>query len=221
LCGIPANYDKWRELGNSEWGLESVQPIFCAIERDFDFDNEHHGTSGPTLLCRHKISELIPTQRAFYDACKDFGLPIVEDHNHPSSTGVGIGPWNLSHDGVRISTAIAYLNPALARTNLVICPDTLVDRIIFEGNRATGIEVITGGIRERILDGRVILSSGSMGTPAILLRSGVGTPKDLEKLRIECHINLKGIGRNLVDHSSVGINWESPHGLLEETSPFA
>jgi choline dehydrogenase len=220
LRGIPADYDAWNQLGNSEWSWQQVQPVFRAIERDADVDNEHHGTSGPTLVRRYPIDELTPTQRTFYEACREFGFPETNDHNHPKSTGIGTGPWNISPEGVRISTAIAYLYPARSRPNLTIRPDTLVDRVIFEGNRAIGVEVLTNGVRERILGGRVTLSGGAIGTPAILLRSGIGATSDLKAVEIGQRVNLPGVGQNLVDHAGVGFNWTSPPGLVAEDSPF-
>ena len=220
LRGIPADYDQWSQMGNSEWGWQQVQPVFCALENDTDIDDDHHGTSGPTLVRRHPVGELAPTQHAFFEACREFGFPETNDHNHPESTGVGTGPWNMSAEGVRISTAIAYLHPARSRPNLTIRPDTLVDRVIFDGNRAIGVEVLTDGVRERILGGRVTLSGGALCTPAILLRSGIGTLSDLKALGIEQRVSLPGVGQNLVDHARVAINWTSTPGVVEEDSPY-
>ena len=203
LRGIPADYDHWSEMGNPEWNWQQVQPVFRAIESDADIDDEHHGSSGPTLVRRHPIEELTLAQRAFYEACKAHGFPETHDHNHPESTGVGTGPWNISPEGVRISTAIAYLHPARSRLHLTIRPDTLVDRVIFERKRAIGVEVLTNGVRERILGGRVTLSGGAVCTPAILLRSGIGATSDLKAIEIEQRVNLPGVGQNLVDHAGV------------------
>ncbi len=220
LRGIPADYDQWRQMGNPEWSWQQVQPVFHAIESDLDIDDEHHGTKGPTTVRRHPIEALTPAQSAFYAACKAYGFPETTDHNHPESTGVGTGPWNISPEGIRISTAISYLHPARARPNLAIRPDTLVDRVIFDGNRAIGVEVLTDGVREQILGGRVTLSGGAVCTPAILLRSGIGATSDLQVIDVEQRVHLPGVGHNLVDHAGVSINWTSPPGVVDEHSPF-
>ena len=220
LRGIPADYDHWSQMGNPEWSWQQVQPVFRAIEKDADIDNEHHGTSGPTLVRRFRIDQLTTAQKAFYEACREFGFPETNDHNHPESTGVGTGPFNISPEGIRISTAISYLHPARFRPNLIIRPDSLVDLVIFEGNRAIGVEVLTDGVRERILGGRVTLSGGAVCTPAILLRSGIGATSELKAFGIEQRVSLPGVGQNLVDHAGVSISWTSPPRSCRRRQPF-
>jgi choline dehydrogenase len=94
-------------------------------------------------------------QAAFAEACRELGFPVAQDHNHPEATGIGFGPFNLSNDSVRVSTAIAYLLPARGRPNLTIRSDCLVDRVLFEGNRAIGVELDSRNGPERVLGRRV------------------------------------------------------------------
>jgi choline dehydrogenase len=112
LRGIPADYDEWLHLGNTDWSWRTVEPIFRAIEHDMDIGDAHHGQSGPIEVRRPPRGHLTPAQAALYEACTHLGFPETVDHNHPESTGVGTGPLNVTAAGVRISTAIGYLQPA-------------------------------------------------------------------------------------------------------------
>ena len=126
------------------------------------------------------------------------------DHNDPRSTG--IGPWPRNRrDGIRISTAIGYLNPARHRVNLTIRPFCNTHRVIVEGGRATGVEVECGGVVQTIRARRVTLSAGAINSPAILMRSGIGPRAELEALGIKSIIDLPGVGRNLIDHLLVPV----------------
>ena len=127
---------------------------------------------------------------------------------------------NVAADGTRISTAIGYLQPARGRKNLKILAETLVDRVIIENGRAIGVEIVTSHGRERITGNRVTLSAGAVGTPAILLRSGIGHAPHLEALGIVPHAALPGVGQNLIDHAHVGMSWFAPAGIVEADSPF-
>jgi choline dehydrogenase len=220
LRGIPADYDEWLDLGNRDWSWRTVEPIFRAIEHDMDIVDVHHGQSGSIEVRRPPREHLTPAQAALYEACTHIGFPETVDHNHPESTGVGTGPLNITADGVRISTAIGYLQPARGRKNLKILSKTLVDRVIIENGRAIGIEILASRGRERITGNRVTLSAGAIGTPTILLRSGIGHAPHLEALGIVPRAVLSGVGQNLVDHAHVGMSWFAPAGVVEADSPF-
>jgi choline dehydrogenase len=220
LRGIPADYDEWSDLGNADWSWRTVEPVFRAIEHDTDIVDLHHGQNGPIGVRRYPREHLTPAQAAFYEACTHAGFPETGDHNHPDSTGVGTGPWNVTADGKRISTAVGYLQPARGRENLTILSKTLVDRVIIENGRAVGVEIVGSHGPERMKGNRVTLSAGAVGTPAILLRSGIGNPLHLQALGIVPQAALPGVGQNLVDHAHVGIGWFAAAGVVESDSPY-
>jgi choline dehydrogenase len=193
-------------LGNPEWGWERVLPIFCRLEDDPEMPSPYHGVGGPIPIRRVRDHELLLTQQAFFDACRALGFPATADHNAPGASGVGPCPLNV-RDGVRVSTAIAYLLPTRGRPNLTIRPHCLGDRVLVDGTRAVGlaIECDGAGGREQILAERITLSAGAIGTPAILLRSGIGPADELRRLGIAPTVDLPGVGANLIDHALVGI----------------
>jgi choline dehydrogenase len=208
LRGVPADYDEWAALGNDAWSWREVLPFFRRLEDDRDEGGDPssasgrglHGRGGPIPIRRWTYEELAPLSRAFLDVvCRELGFAEVTDHNHPESTGVGPIPSNGT-EGIRISTAVSYLLPARHRLNLTIRPHCLVDRVLFEGDRAVGVEVVNDGARQRAYGKRVTLSAGAIASPTILLRSGVGPKADLAALGIEARIDLPGVGANLLDH---------------------
>jgi len=204
--GQPADYDEWALLGNPEWSWERVLPVFCRLEHDPEMPAPYHGVGGPIPIRRVRDDELLPTQRAFFTACRALGLSAVADHNAPGASGVGPCPLNV-RDGVRISTAIAYLLPTRGRPNLTIRPNCLVDRVLLNDNRAVDLAIESDGAAhsEQVFGKRTMLSGGAIGTPAILLRSGIGPPDELRRLGIAPTVGLPGVGANLIDHATVGI----------------
>jgi len=207
LRGQPEDYDEWAALGLSEWSFEQCLPAFKRLERDLDFpSDDYHGASGPLPIRRHPRHELVPFQAAFIEACEERGLPQCEDSNAPGRWGYGPSAMNKI-EGRRISAAEAYLTPDVrARPNLQIRPNTLVRRVLFEGRRATGLEVeAENGEIERIAAGHVILSGGAINTPGILLRSGVGPDREVRRLKCEPVLDAPAIGHRLLDHPGTGI----------------
>lgn len=197
--GRPADFAAWVKRGNPEWSWEQVLPFFKKIESDTDGAADAHGRSGPITISRYSDSELIPIQRAFYDACRGAGFEDVRDHNAIGASGVG--PWPMNRDGTtRISTALAYLEAARKRTNLTIRPESVVSRLLFDGKRAVGVELAGGTVA---LGKVIVLAAGAIGSPAILLRSGIGPAKDLQALGIEVQVDSPGVGAQLWDHAAV------------------
>jgi choline dehydrogenase len=219
LRGMPADYDEWAAWGNPEWGWSSVLPYFRRLEDDQDVRSEIHGAGGPIPIRRWQDTELLPAQRAFVAACRELGFPIVSDHNDPYQTGIGPMPLNV-RNGVRMSTAIGYLLPARSRSNLHIRGQCLVDRVLFNGRRAIGVELECEGVREQVFGDRITLSAGAIGSPAILLRSGVGPAGDLRWLGIEPVVDLPGVGANLIDHAGVGISLTPNTPPGDDNPPF-
>jgi len=218
LRGTPADYDEWNALGNSQWSWETVLPVLMRIEDDPGASSEFHGLGGPVPIRRYTDAELWPFHAASLAACRALGFPLTRDHNHPEATGVGSGQWNIDAKRTRISTAIGYLMPARGRPNLAIRPDCLVDRVVFDGTRAVGVEVFQNGARQIVSGRRITLCGGAIGSPSILLRSGVGPADEIKAIGIEPKLSLSGVGRNLVDHAMVRLSWNAVPGPVDESA---
>ena len=218
LRGTPADYDEWGALGNPEWNWATVLPVLMHVEDDPGAAVEFHGVGGPVPIRRYADAELWPFHAASMAACQALGFPTTSDHNHPEATGVGSGPWNIDANGTRISTAIGYLLPARGKPNLAIRSDCLVDRVVFDGRRAIGVEVLQNGVREIISGRRITLSAGAIGSPSILLRSGVGPADEIKAIGIEPNLSLSGVGRDLVDHAMIWLNWNAIPGPVDEAA---
>jgi choline dehydrogenase len=219
LRGQPADYDEWARLGNPEWAWEHVLPVFRALEDDPERPTPYHGLGGPIPIRRWRDDELLDTQRAFFAACRAMGFPVIEDHNAPGASGVGPGPANL-RDGVRVSTALAYLLPARGGPNLTIKAGCVVDRLVFDGRRAVGVALESDGATEQVFAGQITLCGGTIGTPAVLLRSGIGPADDLRQLGITPVVDLPGVGANLIDHASVQISLASATDPVNTNLPL-
>ncbi len=218
LRGVPADYDEWARSGNPAWSWSGVLPYFRKLEDDQDEAGDLHGKGGPIPVRRWRPDELVPLQRAFLDASVASGFARVRDHNHPDSTSVGPWPMNV-RDRMRVSTAIAYLGEARSRPNLTIRAGCLIDRIVLDRDRVQGVEVRSGAGVERLDGRRVTLSAGAIGSPAILLRSGIGPRDDLTALGIDCHVDAAGVGANLIDHPQAGIAYVPKSGVCDRAHP--
>ncbi|HLB22876.1 MAG TPA: GMC family oxidoreductase N-terminal domain-containing protein, partial [Dehalococcoidia bacterium] len=173
LRGAPEDYDEWTELGGADWSWEKVLPYFRKLENDQDFDDDFHGRNGPIPIRRYRDDELAPVQLAFMKAMRDLGFPETKDNNDPQSTGLSHHPMN-KQGRLRMSVAICYLEPARHRLNLTIRGDCLIRRVLTDGTRATGVEVESGRAVQVVEGERIILAGGAIGSPAVLLRSGIG-----------------------------------------------
>ena len=210
----PEDLDEWAELGNDEWSWEKCLPFLRVLEDDKDHGGDFHGKGGPIPIVRWRDEELAPLQKAYQDACLALGYPPSTDHNVPGTTGVG--SWAMNRTGaLRISTAIGYLAPARHRLNLTIRPGCLVDKVLFEGARAIGVELESGGERQRVFAREIILAAGALHSPPILLRSGVGPRAQLESLEIPVVRDLPGVGENLKDHPSVTLLGIPNKGVIQ------
>jgi choline dehydrogenase len=198
LRGLPDDYDRWAALGNDKWSFKDLLPYFRRIETDTDFGGDFHGSDGPIVARRFKDEELNHDQRAFYEAARAAGYSDCPVHNDPSSTGVGPTPLN-NRGGVRVSTAMTYLGHARERPNLTIMPDSLAHRVVFEGRRAVGTVVETEGRTQTVLGHEIVLSSGAIGSPHLLLLSGVGPADHLRHTGVQVLHDLPGVGKNLRD----------------------
>jgi choline dehydrogenase len=219
LRGTPEDYDEWAELGNDEWSWEKVLPYFRRLEHDLDFDDDFHGRNGPIPIRRYREDELTPVQSAFMQAMRDLGYPQTADNNHPESTGLAPHPMN-KQGRTRMSVAICYLEPARHRLNLTIRGECTIRRIVMRGQRAVGVEVESGGAAQVVQGERIVLASGAIGSPAILMRSGLGPEAHLRELGIDAIADLPGVGANLDDHPMLGVTFLGAEGALDPDAPL-
>ena len=213
LRGVPEDYDSWAGLGNDKWSYRELIPYFCRNEADPDFHDDFHGADGPIPVRRFQECEFLPEQRAFYDVCRARGYPDCPDNNAPDSTGVGALALN-NVDGIRWSTAIGYLNPARHRVNLTIKGNCSVHRVLFEGNRAVGVLVESGGEKFRVNGDEIILCAGAIGSPHLLMLSGIGPADHLREMDIPVVHDTPGVGQNLRDHPQVTIALKAKEAFL-------
>jgi len=200
LRGVPEDYDGWADLGNDEWAWERVLPAFRRLERDLDFGHlDYHGDAGPISIRRHPWEELTETHQAYIETSRALGYLDCDDQNDPAGWGTGPQPMNKL-GRLRVSTAIGYLAPARARPNLRIQGEAHLHRVVFEGRRASAVEVEIGGEVRRIEASLIVICGGAIQTPPILWRSGIGPRRDLEGLGIEVVADVPGVGANLCDH---------------------
>ena len=217
LRGAPEDYDDWAAMGNDEWSFRKLLPCFRRFESDRSFGGDFHGTDGPIPVSRFSRTEMNPDQEAFYDASLAYGFPDCPDHNDPDSTGVGPTPLN-NVDGVRWSTALGYLNGARERPNLTIAALTQSRRVLFDGRRAVGVEVESDGQVAEYHSAEIILAGGAIGSPHLLLLSGVGPADHLTQHGIDVVQDMPGVGRNLRDHPQVSVNWRTRKDYRPDTS---
>ena len=206
LRGEPDDFEHWVVMGNEQWSFNKVLPYYKKLERDLDFNNEHHGTTGPTPVRRYRRDEWLPDQAAYYDGCRSLGFPDCPDHNRPYTTGVGPFPLNYV-DGLRQSTAVTYLRRARKRPNLIIMSDTTVHSIRIKGQKAIGVRVEQAGSLKSIDGSEVILSAGAIASPQLLMLSGIGPADHLREFGIPIAADLPGVGQNLRDHPTVNMRW--------------
>jgi choline dehydrogenase len=200
LRGHPADYDGW---GLPGWTFDDVLPAFVRLESDLDFGAaEHHGSRGPVPIRRYLGEERSDLTAAVEDAIVAVGIPRIPDHNAPGAVGVSALPVNCL-DGRRISTALAYLEPARARANLTIRPDCLVQEVVVRGGRAVGLRTEAG---DDLPADEVIVAAGAYESPGVLLRSGIGPAAELAALGRDVVADLPGVGGNLADHPWVSVD---------------
>lgn len=220
LRGVPEDYDAWARMGNDQWHFENCFEYFRKIENDTDFgDNDFHSANGPIIVRRFKREEWLADQHAFYNACRAAGFADSPDHNHPDATGIGPVPCN-NPNGIRWSTALGYLSQSRHRLNLTIRANCMVHRLVFEGTRAVGVEIESGGQRFVVEGKEIILCSGAVASPHLLLLSGVGPQEHLRAFNIPVIKHLPGVGQNLRDHPMIYVTWRTkPEHPLDAYGP--
>jgi choline dehydrogenase len=199
--GQREDYDGWAALGNPGWSYAEVLPYFRRSEDQSRGESEFHGVGGPLgvedLRYRNALSA------TFIEAGVASGLTANDDFNGPRQEGVG---WYqvTQRGGRRCSAAVAYLRPALHRMNLQVLTHVRAQRILVEAGRAIGIEYRRAGVVHRALaEAEVVLSAGTIGSPQILMLSGIGPAAELERVGVRVSLDLPGVGRNLQDHLDI------------------
>ena len=197
LRARPGDFARWASRGAGGWSFADVLPVYKLLENTQVGDDAYHGRTGPLPVRQHTDEELTPALAAFIDATVSRGFKRVRDFNGAEQHGVGGVPLNVV-GGVRQNTAMAYLTAEVRRRpNLTIRGDVTVDRVLFDAAAATGVIAADGTVYRA---GEVILSGGTYGSAAILLRSGVGPAGELAALGIAAVADLP-VGRRLQDHA--------------------
>jgi choline dehydrogenase len=206
--GEPEEFDRWRAEGNEGWGFEDILPFYKKLEDYPPGDPTTRGHGGPMKIINRGLFDPDPLSEAYRRACIDAGIPENDDYNGRKFEGVGYLQQSIDH-GRRCSAATAYLRPARGRPNLTVWSGALATRVLFEGNRAVGVEYIRGGetasVRAR---GEVILSAGTMKSPQLLELSGVGDPARLSRLGIPVVADVPGVGENFSEHLQFRFTYE-------------
>jgi len=204
--GSKKAWDEWRDLGNEGWGYDDVLPYYKKLEDRSQGDPAFRGVGGPITVS--DVAHQSAASNAFIDACHALGATRLDDYNGPSDEGVA--PLQLSmRNGRRCSTAVGYLRPAMRRKNLTVLTYCTADKLLFDGARCVGLEYIRHGVRAKVYANReVILSAGSVESPAILERSGIGNPEVLARIGAKTRVDSREVGENLQDHLQVRMSFE-------------
>ncbi len=207
VWGSQRDYDGWAATGNDGWSTNDLLPFFEQAKQRL-------------RVHTYNLDELTPFQRACLDAGPGAGLPIVQDLNDlDEDVGIAVSPVNIV-DGIRWNTAFAYLDPVRYKPNLTVIGDVMGERVIIEKSRAIGVNVMRSNGQARIAAGRIILAGGAYGSPAMLLRSGIGDADELRMAGVDPVYDLPGTGRNLHDHPSVMVSFAGTRALESRMDEF-
>ena len=202
IRGQSNDYDNWRQQGNAGWGWDDVLPYFLKSENNELGKNQFHNDNGPIEVSNKKIK--LKMLEEFQNAAEEYGLPRTNDFNTGDNFGVGYFQFTTNRRKLlklRCSAAKGYLDPVKKRTNLKIIVKAHVQKINFEGKKATSVSFYLDGKVNTVSANReILLSAGSIGSPHILQVSGVGEKEKLKKYGIKTVHELKGVGKNLQDH---------------------
>jgi choline dehydrogenase len=212
--GNPLDLEKWaRDPGMESWDYAHCLPYFKKMETCLAGADEWRGGDGPLVLERGPAKG--PLFDAFFEAVQQAGYPLTTDVNGRQQEGFAAFDRNI-HRGRRLSAARAYLHPVMSRPNLDVLCGRMVNRVLFEGTRATGIEVSHRGHTSTIHAGEVILCGGAINSPQLLQLSGVGNATELESLGIGVVHDLPGVGENLQDHLEVYVQYAATKPVSQQ-----
>jgi choline dehydrogenase len=218
--GRPLDYDLWEAEGASGWGWEDVRPYFLKAEHNERGASEHHAVGGPLNVADERSPR--PLTRRFLEAAERVGIPRISDYNGPEQDGASMVQVT-QRNGRRWSAADAYLRPAQRRPNLEVRTGSHVARIELEGDRAVGVRLRDRRGREEVVraEREVVLSAGTIGSPQLLMLSGIGPADHLREVGIDVAVDAPAVGANLQDHPYVVCVWEStvPESLFGADKP--
>ena len=221
--GHPDDYDRWAEEGAEGWAFQDIQKYFLRSEGNSVLSGDWHGTEGP--LGVSNLQDPQEMTRAFVRSCQELGLPYNPDFNGAKQEGCGFYQLTV-RNARRCSAAVAYLRPAMARPNLTVLTRVQVNRILIENKRAVGVEYHSGGgVKQSYASSEILLTSGAIGTPKLMMLSGIGPAAHLSSVGIDCVHDLPGVGENLNDHFGIDIvaelnghysldKYQKPHWML-------
>ena len=215
IRGVAEDYDEWASEGCDGWSADEVLSSFVRLEHDLDFpDASYHGDSGPVAISRPGRAGFGPVDTLLADAAVDLGYGWADDHNAPGATGASPAAMN-ARDGRRISSSDAYLEPVRDSGYLSVLGGATAEQIVFEGRRATGVRCRTSE-GQQIFEGReIFVCAGTVYSPTLLLRSGIGPSQQLAAHGVEVVVDLPAVGENLSDHAAVfmSLGLRQPAGL--------
>lgn len=203
IRGNPADYDDWAAAGNAGWSWAELKPIFKALEHNERGANNYHGQGGELNVA--DVRDTNPLSHLFLQAGQECGLRLNKDFNGEHQDGVGFYQVTQK-DGLRFSSAKAFLTPILDRPNLTVLTSTLAEQVIIENKRAVGVKIREGNVSRVIRATKeIVLSGGAVNSPQLLLLSGIGPQAELEKQGVAVVHDLPGVGKNLQDHLDVTV----------------
>ncbi len=201
--GHACDFEEWQENGAEGWGYADVLPYFKRAEKWFKGEDAYRGADGPLGVNNGNNMALSPLYETFIKAGEEAGYPATDDYNGYQQEGFGAMHMTVDK-GRRASTSHAYLKKAKTRKNLTVLTRCMAEKILFDGTTATGIEISRNGTREKLTARReVILSAGSIGSPTLLQRSGIGPARKLKEKGVNPILDLPGVGENLQDHLEI------------------
>ena len=221
--GHPEDYDRWHEEGAEGWAFKDIQKYFLRSEGNAVLSGEWHGTEGP--LGVSNLQDPQEMTRAFVRSCQELGLPFNPDFNGAQQEGCGFYQLTV-RNARRCSAAVGYLRPAMKRQNLIVRTGVQVSRILIENKRAVGVEYhSSAGLTQSFASSEILLTSGAIGTPKLLMLSGVGDADHLKSVGVDLVHHLPGVGENLNDHFGIDIvaelsghtsldKYQKPHWML-------
>ncbi len=218
--GQPADFDDWRAAGNPGWSWSELLPYFKKLEDHAWGASEFHGAGGPVHVSDVSAS-VHPLCATFLQACADVGIEHTRDFNGVQPEGAGL--WQVTiKDGVRVSSANAYLRPVRRRANLDVRLRAHATRVLFSGSRAVGVEYLRGGTRQQAHARlEVLLAAGALNSPQLLELSGVGDAQLLRQFHIPLIADSPAVGRGLQDHLAVSYFYRSRVPTLnDQLAPF-
>jgi len=203
--GHAGDYDRWAQMGLGEWSYERVLPYFKRSENYAGGGDDYHGAGGPIQTQLNQTTD--PLMESWLEAGRSAGYGATDDYNAASQNGAARMQFNIG-GGRRSNSAVAFLRPALKRSNLTLITGAQATRIVMDGKRATGIEYRHGDATRTVTAAEVILAGGAYNSPQLLMLSGIGPAAHLAELGIDVAEDVAGVGGNLQDHPAISLEFQ-------------